>query len=51
MLLGSAGCFLTAVFDYLQNEYPDNSTYGTLKATCAFAGKFGVAGTFGIGTQ
>ena len=49
MLLGSVGCFLTAVFDYLENENPENSSYGILKATCAFAGKFGVAGTFGIG--
>ena len=50
MLLGSVGCFLTAVFDYLENENPENSSYGILKATCAFAGKFGVAGTFGIGS-
>ncbi|CBY35138.1 unnamed protein product [Oikopleura dioica] len=48
MLLGSVGCFLTAVFDYLEHENPENSSYGILKATCAFAGKFGVAGTFGI---
>ncbi|CAG5110614.1 Oidioi.mRNA.OKI2018_I69.chr2.g4998.t1.cds [Oikopleura dioica] len=48
MLLGSVGCLLTAVFDFLLIDDPDNDGLSTAKMICAVVGKFGVAGTFGI---
>ncbi|CBY11054.1 unnamed protein product [Oikopleura dioica] len=48
MGLGSLGCILTAVFDFLLIDDSSNDGYATAKMICAVVGKFGVAGTFGI---